>query len=176
MDTKKELVRPFKTNGRGREPRGEPVRVGTHDFPDRQLGRAVPYGSHDVAAKTGWVDVGTDHDTAAFAVESIRSIRRWWNAAGRDACPAAGRLLITADSGGSNGYRTRTCKTELAIVGSIATTTTKTGLRVHTELDTNPYPTGIQVSDDEIAVLPITRHRFHGDWNCTPSGRRRSVR
>ncbi len=212
VDTKKkELVGPFKNNGREWEPRGEPVRVDTHDFPDRELGRAVPYGIYDVAANTGWVNVGTDHDTAAFAVESIR---RWWNGAGRAAYPTAGRLLITADAGGSNGYRTRTWKTELArfaaeagltitvchlppgtskwnriehrlfshitmnwrgrpltshevIVESIAATTTKTGLTVHAELDTNPYPTGIQVSDDEIAALPITRHRFHGDWNYT---------
>ncbi|MFD5657301.1 ISAzo13 family transposase [Streptomyces hirsutus] len=212
VDTKKkELVGPFKNNGREWEPRGEPVRVDTHDFPDRELGRAVPYGIYDVAANTGWVNVGTDHDTAAFAVESIR---RWWNGAGRATYPTARRLLITADAGGSNGYRTRTWKTELArfaveaglaitvchlppgtskwnriehrlfshitmnwrgrpltshevIVESIAATTTKTGLTVHAELDTNPYPTGIQVSDDEIAALPITRHRFHGDWNYT---------
>jgi hypothetical protein len=112
VDTKKkELVGPFKNNGREWEPRGEPVRVDTHDFPDRKLGKAVPYGIYDVAANTGWVNVGTDHDTAAFAVESIR---RWWNGAGRAAYPTAGRLLITADAGGSNGYRTRTWKTELA--------------------------------------------------------------
>ena len=111
VDTKKkELVGPFKNNGREWEPRGEPVRVDTHDFPDRELGRAVPYGIYDVAANTGWVNVGTDHDTAAFAVESIR---RWWNGAGQAAYPTAGRLLITADAGGSNGYRTRTWKTEL---------------------------------------------------------------
>ncbi|MFJ9543835.1 ISAzo13 family transposase [Streptomyces sp. NPDC101225] len=212
VDTKKkELVGPFKNNGREWEPRGEPVRVDTHDFPDRELGRAVPYGIYDVVANTGWVNVGTDHDTAAFAVESIR---RWWNGAGRAAYPTAGRLLITADAGGSNGYRTRTWKTELAqfaaeaglaitvchlppgtskwnriehrlfshitmnwrgrpltshevIVESIAATTTQTGLTVHAELDTGRYPTGIQVSDDEIAALPITRHRFHGDWNYT---------
>jgi hypothetical protein len=212
VDTKKkELVGPFKNNGREWEPRGEPVRVDTHDFPDRELGRAVPYGIYDVVANTGWVNVGTDHDTAAFAVESIR---RWWNGAGRAAYPTAGRLLITADAGGSNGYRTRTWKTELArfaaesglaitvchlppgtskwnriehrlfshitmnwrgrpltshevIIESIAATTTKTGLTVHAELDTNRYPTGVQVSDDEIAALPITRHRFHGDWNYT---------
>jgi len=71
---KKELVGPFKNNGREWEPEGEPVRVDTHDFPDPVVGRAVPYGIYDVAANTGWVSVGTDHDTAAFAVESIR---RW---------------------------------------------------------------------------------------------------
>ena len=90
------------------------MRVDTHDFPDRELGRAVPYGIYDVAANTGWVNVGTDHDTAAFAVESIR---RWWNGAGRATYPTAGRLLITADAGGSNGCRTRTWKTELSLQG-----------------------------------------------------------
>lgn len=87
------------------------MRVDTHDFPDRELGRAVPYGIYDVVANTGWVNAVTEHDTAAFAVESIR---RWWNGAGRTAYPTADRLLITADAGGSNGYRTRTWKTELA--------------------------------------------------------------
>lgn len=71
----------------------------------------MPYGIYDVAANTGWINVGIDHDTAAFAVESIR---RWWNGTGRAAYPMADRLLITADAGGSNGYRTRTWKTELA--------------------------------------------------------------
>lgn len=91
-----DLVGLFKNNGREWEPRGEPVRVDIHDFPDRELGKAVPYGINDVAANTGWVNVGTDHDTAAFAVESIR---RWWNGAGRAAYPTAGQLLITADAG-----------------------------------------------------------------------------
>ena len=77
-------------------------------FPATPLGKALPYGIYDVAANTGWVNVGTDHDTAAFAVESLR---RWWNAAGRAAYPRATRLLITVDAGGSNGYRTRTWKT-----------------------------------------------------------------
>lgn len=81
-----------------------------HDFPGDTLGKAVPYGIYDVAANTGWVNVGTDHDTATFAVESLR---RWWNAAGHVTYPDATRLLITADAGGSNGYRTRTWKTQL---------------------------------------------------------------
>src|SRR5260370_26934793 len=84
-----------------------PARVRDHDFPDGELGKAVPYGICDVAASTGWVNVGTDGDTAAFAVESIR---RWWQAVGALAYPDAGRLLITADAGGSNGYRTRAWK------------------------------------------------------------------
>jgi hypothetical protein len=108
---KKELVGAFRNGGRQWRPQGEPARVSTHDFPDLELGKAVPYGVYDVAANAGWVNVGTDHDTAAFAVESIR---RWWNSAGKAAYPGASRLLVTADAGGSNGYRTRAWKAELA--------------------------------------------------------------
>ena len=108
---KKEIVGQFKNPGRQWSPKGEPVRVDTHDFPDADLGKVAPYGVYDVAANTGWVNVGTDHDTAAFAVESIR---RWWNARGRADYPAATRLLITADAGGSNGYHTRAFKAGLA--------------------------------------------------------------
>jgi transposase len=112
---KKELVGPYKNAGRQWCPKGDPVRVDTHDFPDKELGKAVPYGIYDLAANTGWVNVGTDHDTAAFAVESIR---RWWNGAGRSTYPQARRLLITADAGGSNSYRTRAWKTELAALAA----------------------------------------------------------
>src|SRR5690349_5298463 len=112
VDTKKkELVGEFANAGKQWRPRGEPVAVRTHDFPQDSLGKAIPYGIFDVAANAGWVNVGTDHDTAAFAVESIR---RWWHGAGKASYPAARRLLITADAGGSNGYRTRAWKAELA--------------------------------------------------------------
>jgi len=112
VDTKKkELVGEFKNNGRQWRPTGDPVPVNVHDFADPQLGKAVPYGIYDLAANTGWVNVGTDHDTAAFAVESIR---RWWHGQGKAGYPQAARLLITADAGGSNGYRTRAWKLELA--------------------------------------------------------------
>ncbi|MEU5431459.1 ISAzo13 family transposase, partial [Streptomyces olivoreticuli] len=112
VDTKKkEIVGQFKNAGRQWRPASDPVRVATHDFPDQELGRAAPYGIYDITANTGWVSVGCDHDTAAFAVESIR---RWWNGQGRLDYPGATRLLITADAGGSNGYRTRAWKTELA--------------------------------------------------------------
>jgi transposase len=212
VDTKKkELVGPFSNPGRQWRPKGSPEQVSTHDFPDKQLGKAVPYGIYDVAANTGWVNVGIDHDTAAFAVESIR---RWWNGAGRYAYPRARRLLMTADAGGSNGYRPRGWKAQLAalaaetglaitvchmppgtskwnriehrlfshitmnwhgrpltshqvVVQSIAATTTRTGLTVHAELDSGSYPIGIQVSDEQMATLPIIRHDFHGDWNYT---------
>jgi transposase len=112
VDTKKkELVGDYGKAGREWRPAGDPVRVRDHDFPDPELGKAIPYGIYDVAANAGWVNAGTDHDTAAFAVESIR---RWWNAQGRAGYPGARRLLITADAGGSNGYRTRAWKAELA--------------------------------------------------------------
>jgi len=112
VDTKKkELVGEYKNGGREWRPAGEPEKVKVHDFIDRQLGKANPYGVYDLAADTGWVSVGTDHDTAAFAVETIR---RWWNTIGVNAYPNASRLLITADGGGSNGSRTRLWKTELA--------------------------------------------------------------
>jgi hypothetical protein len=220
VDTKqKEKVGLFANGGREWEPVGEPVKVSTHDFEDKRLGKAVPYGVYDMSADTGWVNVGTDGDTAAFAVESIR---RWWTATGRHDYPRATRLLITADAGGANGYRTRAWKTELAalaadtgltvtvchlppgtskfnkiehrlfaqitlnwrgrpltshevVVNTIAATTTRTGLRVHAELDTGRYPTGVRISDAEVAALPIARHAFHGDWNYTLHPRQPAV-
>jgi hypothetical protein len=112
VDTKKkELVGAFRNGGREWRPEGEPAKVSTHDFPDQELGKAIPYGVYDVAANAGWVNAGTDHDTAAFAVEPVR---RWWKAAGQAGYPLARRLLITADAGGSNGYRTRAWKPGLA--------------------------------------------------------------
>ena len=212
VDTKKkELVGEFKNAGRDWRPKGQPAAVRTHDFPGDSAGKAIPYGVYDVTADTGWVNVGTDHDTAAFAVESIR---RWWNAAGSQDYPDARRLLITADAGGSNGYRTRAWKTGLAalaeqtgleitcchfppgtskwnkiehrlfshitmnwrgrpltshdvIINSIAATTTRTGLTVQARLDDGTYPTGVKVSNAQMAALPASRHPFHGDWNYT---------
>jgi len=108
---KKEQVGEFANAGRQWRPKGDPARVRDHDFASDSAGKAIPYGTCDLAANAGWVNVGTDHDTAGFAVESIR---RWWNSAGRKAYPAAPRLLVTADAGGSNGYRTRAWKTGLA--------------------------------------------------------------
>ena len=110
---KKEQVGEYGNAGREWRPAGDPVRVRDHDFPDEELGKVTPYGVYDVAANAGFVNVGTDHDTAAFAVESIRC---WWDTLGKDAYPAARRLLITADAGGSNGYRTRAWKTGLAVL------------------------------------------------------------
>jgi hypothetical protein len=111
VDTKKkELVGPFKNPGREWQPQGQPEDVRVHDFVDRELGRASPYGVYDLAQNTGWVSVGIDHDTASFAVASIR---RWWEGLGRTSYPQATRLLITADGGGSNGSRLRLWKLEL---------------------------------------------------------------
>jgi hypothetical protein len=111
VDTKKkELVGEFKNSGREWQPRALPERVRVHDFEDKVLGKAIPYGIYDVTANTGWVSVGTDHDTAAFAVETLR---RWWQQMGASTYPAATELLVIADGGGSNGSRTRLWKAEL---------------------------------------------------------------
>ncbi len=122
VDTKKkELVGDYKNNGQEWMPQGKPARVQVHDFPDPKVGKAIPYGIYDVAADTGWVSVGQDHDTSAFAVATLR---RWWTSVGQIAYPTADRLLICADGGGSNGYRVRAWKTELAALA------TETGLTI----------------------------------------------
>jgi hypothetical protein len=111
VDTKKkELVGDFKNSGREWHPRGQPEPVRVHDFMDKTLGKAIPYGVYDLTANAGWVSVGIDHDTADFAVETIR---RWWCNMGRPLYPDAKRLLITADGGGSNGSRSRLWKVAL---------------------------------------------------------------
>jgi Rhodopirellula transposase DDE domain len=118
---KKELVGQFHNGGKQWRPEGDPEQVNVHDFIDKQLGKAIPYGVYDVGANTGWVSVGVDHETAAFAVNTLRS---WWNTAGQAAYPHATRLLITADSGGANGNRRRAWKTELATLAA------ETGLQI----------------------------------------------
>ncbi|MEO5745388.1 MAG: ISAzo13 family transposase, partial [Terracoccus sp.] len=198
VDTKKkELIGAYKNRGSEWRPAGDPEQVKVHDFIDPVLGKANPYGVYDLASDTGWVSVGTDHDTAAFAVNTIRS---WWQAVGAARYPAATQLMISADGGGSNGYRTRAWKTELAtlaaesgltitvchlppgtskwnkiehrlfshismnwrgrpltshevIVNTIAATTTRTGLSVHAELDTNTYPVGVKIPDQTMRDL-----------------------
>jgi hypothetical protein len=116
VDTKKkELVGDFKNGGREWRLEGEPEEVNVHDFVDKELGKVAPYGIYDVAHNIGWVNVGVSHDTAAFAVESIR---RWWRRLGRDLYPGASRLLIMADCGGSNGARVRLWKAELQKLAS----------------------------------------------------------
>jgi len=111
VDTKKkELVGQYKNGGKEWNPAGEPEQVKVHDFVDAKLGRASPYGVYDIGADEGWVSVGTDHDTAAFAVQTIR---RWWYSMGQPRYPEARELTITADGGGSNGHRVRLWKLEL---------------------------------------------------------------
>jgi predicted nucleic acid-binding protein len=111
VDTKKkEVVGNLANKGREWQPKGSPVRVDVHDFPDPNIGKAIPYGVYDLGADQGWVTVGDDHDTAAFAVATIR---RWWQMVGKVAYPDAARLLVTADAGGSNSYRSRLWKVEL---------------------------------------------------------------
>ena len=122
VDTKKkELVGDFKNAGREWRPKGKPERVRVHDFILPEKGKAIPYGVYDLTRNAGWVSIGIDHDTAAFAVESIR---RWWRTMGRRAYPRATSVLITADSGGSNGTRTRLWKWELQKLA------TQTGLSI----------------------------------------------
>lgn len=206
---KKELVGDYANGGQEWEPEGKPTRVGTHDFPDPEVGKAIPYGVYDLGANEGWVNVGDDHDTPAFAVASIA---RWWERMGKARYPGATRLMITADAGGSNSYRSRLWKTELAklaatiglvitvchmppgtskwnkiehrlfsfismnwrgkplttyrvIVNLIAATTTRTGLRVMADLDQGSYPTGVKVTDAQLAAVPLRPHDWHPDWN-----------
>ena len=182
----------------------------TTGFASDSEGKAIPYGICDLAANAGWVNAGTDHDTAASAAEPVR---RWRDAAGRADYPAAGRLLITAGAGGPNGYRTRAWKKELAalalqtgpeitvchfppgtskwnkighrlfsritmnwrgrpltshevVVNSIAAAT-RTGLRVHAEPGPGRYPAGAKGSNAQTDTLPLARHTWHGNWNCT---------
>ena len=108
--TKKELVGQFRNGGREWQPQGQPEEVQVHDFRDKVLGKVIPYGVYDEATNSGWVSVGIDHDTAEFAVETVR---RWWRHMGSRVYPQAKRLLITADGGGSNGSRCRLWKVEL---------------------------------------------------------------
>jgi hypothetical protein len=123
VDTKKkEWVGDFKTAGQEWQPTGTPEAVRVHDFPGDAVGKAIPYGIYDMARNEAWVSVGRDHDTPAFAVASIR---QWWTMMGRAAYPHADALLITADAGGSNGYRSRAWKQELQRLAD------DLGLRIH---------------------------------------------
>ena len=111
VDTKKkELVGDFKNGGKELRPKGDPEKVRVHDFKIPELGRVAPYGIYDMTHNIGWVNVGIDHDTSAFAVESVR---RWWYSMGKDLYPDAKQLMVTADGGGSNGYRIKLWKLEL---------------------------------------------------------------
>jgi hypothetical protein len=208
---KRELVGDFKAVGREFEPKGRPVEVRGHDFKDKQLGHAIPYGVYDLATDEGWVSVGITSDTAQFAANTIIS---WWEHLGKTRYPDAQTLTITADSGGSNNPRTRLWRHELQrladttdlnirvchfppgtskwnkiehrmfsfvslnwrgkplesleiIVNLIASTQTNTGLKIYARLDDGTYERGIEVTDEQLAAVNITRHTFHGDWNYT---------
>ena len=208
---KKELIGNFKNNGREWQARGQDTTVNVYDYVSLADGKAVPYGIYDLAHNSGFVNVGIDHETAEFAVESIR---RWWKTIGCRLYPTSKELLIVADGGGSNGARSRLWKHQLqhfatetglaitvchlppatskwnkiehrlfsyisinwrgkpltsleTIIELISHTTNKEGLTVTAVKDSNMYPTGIKVSDDDMALLNITREPFHGEWNYT---------
>jgi hypothetical protein len=212
VDTKKkELIGRFRNGGKEWRPKRHPEEVKVHDFAEKALGKAIPYGVYDPTDNTGWVGVGIDHDTAEFAVETLR---RWWRAMGSRVYPGAAELLITADGGGSNGTRCRLWKWELqrladeiglrisvchfppgtskwnkiehrmfchitenwrgrplvsreVVVNLIGHTTTKQGLSIRSELDTNSYPLGQKVTAEQMESVYIQRGKFHGEWNYT---------
>jgi len=208
---KKELLGNFKNGGREWQAKGQETSVNVYDYLSIANGKAIPYGIYDLVHNSGFVNVGIDHETAAFAVESIR---RWWKSVGSQLYPRSRELLIVADGGGSNGARSRLWKqqvqrlaneTGLAItvchlppatskwnkiehrlfsyisinwrgkpltsletmIELISHTTTEEGLTVRAVKDTNSYPIGLKVSDQDMAALNLTSHPFHGDWNYT---------
>jgi len=208
---KKELIGEFKNNGREWQAKGEETAVNVYDYLSLADGKAVPYGIYDVLQNQGFVNVGIDHDTAEFAVESLR---RWWQQVGHTLYPDKTHLLITADGGGSNGSRLRLWKRELqrlanetglcitvchlppgtskwnkiehrlfsyislnwrgkpltcleTVLELISHTTTEQGLKVAAIKDSNTYPTGIKISDEEMKALHIIKEAFHGEWNYT---------
>jgi hypothetical protein len=210
VDTKKkELIGNYHNAGQQWRAAKQPTPVQGHDFPSPQVPRAYPYGIYDIGRNAGFVNVGTDHDTGAFAVASIRG---WWRTEGRRLYPNAKKILITADGGGSNGWRLRLWKLELqkfadqtalaiavshfppgtskwnkiehrlfsfissnwrgeplrdyeTIVNLIAGTTTAKGLTVTCRLDRRKYPTGREVSDEEMQRVNLEPNTFHGEWN-----------
>jgi transposase len=208
---KKELLGQFKNNGREWRAKEEDTLVNVDDFLSLADGNAIPYGVYDLVHNQGFVNVGIDHETAEFAVESIR---RWWHESGKALYPGKQNLLITAEGGGSNGVRNRLWKKKLqdlanaeqvtitvahyppatskwntiehrlfsfisinwratpltsleVVLELISHTTTKEGLVVTALKDSQTYPTGLKVSDEELAALNLVRDAFHGDWNYT---------
>ncbi len=208
---KKELIGNFKNGGREWQAKGQDTTVNVYDYLSIADGKAIPYGIYDLVQNSGFVNVGIDHETAEFAVESIR---RWWKSVGSKLYPRSRKLLIVADGGGSNGARNRLWKRQLQYLANetglaitvchlppatskwnkiehrlfsylsinwrgkpltsletmielISHTTTEEGLTVTAVKDTNSYPTGLKVSDEDMAALKITSNPFHGDWNYT---------
>lgn len=208
---KKELLGQFKNNGAEWQAKGEATEVNVYDFLSLADGKAIPYGVYDLVHNHGFVNVGIDHDTAEFAVESIR---RWWQQLGKALYPGKKALLITADGGGSNGVRNRLWKKKLqeladeeqlaitvahypaatskwnkiehrlfsfisinwratpltsleVVLELISHTTTDEGLTVTAQKDSQTYPTGTKVTDEELTALHLLRDTFHGEWNYT---------
>jgi transposase len=208
---KKELMGTFKNNGREWQAKGEDTCVNVSDFLSLADGKALPYGIYDLVHNQGFVNVGIDHDTAEFAVESIR---RWWQNNGKALYPDQKELLITADGGGSKGVKNRRWKKKLqdlangeqltitvahyppatskwnkiehrlfsfislnwrakpltsfeVVLELLSHTTTKEGVTVTAIKDSNAYPTGLKISDEELAALNLSRDSFHGEWNYT---------
>jgi transposase len=208
---KKELLGKFKQNGREWQAAGEETVVNAYDFLSLADGKAIPYGVYDLVHNRGFVNVGIDHDTAEFAVESIR---RWWQQVGKELYPGKNHVLITADGGGSNGVRNRLWKKKLqelaneeqlsitvahyppatskwnkiehrlfcfislnwranpltsleVVLELISHTSTQQGLSVTALKDSNSYPTGLKVTDEELAALNLVHDAFHGEWNYT---------
>jgi transposase len=208
---KKELLGEFKNNGREWQAAGENTVVNVYDFLSLASGKAVPYGIYDLVHNQGFVNVGIDHDTAEFAVESIR---RWWQQLGKALYPGKNHVLITADGGGSNGARNRLWKKKLqelaneehlsitvahyppatskwntiehrlfsfisinwrakpltsleVVLELISHTSTQQGLTVTALKDSNTYPTGLKVTEEELAALNLVCDAFHGEWNYT---------
>ncbi|HHT9130775.1 MAG TPA: ISAzo13 family transposase [Candidatus Brocadiaceae bacterium] len=212
VDTKKkERIGNFGNKDKEWREKGSPGKVKMHDFHEGNQEVGIPYGIYDQANNLGWVSVGCDHDTSAFAVQSIQL---WWNTMGRHLYPDAGKLLICADGGGSNGYRARMWKYKLqecvnktglevtvchfpkgtskwnkiehrlfshismnwkgqplishdVMVNLIGATKTKTGLQVKAKIDKRKYPTGIKLSDQDMAKINLKKDTFHGEWNYT---------
>jgi transposase len=208
---KKELLGNFKNNGQEWQAKGETTCVNVYDFPSLADGKAIPYGIYDLVHKTGFINVGIDHETAEFAVESIR---RWWRRYGKILYPDAKEMLLTADAGGGNSSRTRLWKKMLqqfaneeqlsltvlhyppgtskwnriehqvfsfismnwrakplisleVVLDLLNHTTTEEGLTVTAIKDSHTYPTGIEVTNDEMKALHLISHSFHGEWNYT---------
>jgi hypothetical protein len=208
---KKELIGQFKNKGAEWQAKGEATEVNVYDFLSLATGRAIPYGMYDLVHNHGFVNVGIDHDTAEFAVESIR---RWWQQRGKALYPGKKALLITANGGGSNGVRNRLWQKNLqeladeeqlaitvahyppatskwnkiehllfsfisinwratpltsleVVLELISHTTTTEGLTVTALKDSQAYPTGTKVTDEELAALHLLRDAFHGEWNYT---------
>lgn len=210
VDTKKkELIGNFANKGAEYRPKGNPRSALDHDFPLPELGKVSPYGIYTLNDNTGFLNLGTDHDTGQFAVESVR---RWWYAIGRATFPNAKRLYMNCDAGGSNGWRVRLWKYELAllaeetgleihvshfppgtskwnkiehrlfcyisrnwagkplidiqtVVNLIGSTTTKSGLKVRCVVDHNQYPTGIKISEKQMACIDIQYPDYDNSWN-----------